>query len=699
MADGLGDARGERAERQRRRRLAALRIAAVNGLLFLIGAAGAYVALLSPAGGFIALIAAAVVVSLGILSVAFTILTARSQAKTLPRDVLDAVVDGPVGIFHANERGDVTFVNSCLATWLEAEHSSVFARDLLQRALASGDGEPRLEVRTATGRLARLTAKIMAIDGGGRIGMVWRRHPFPTAGLTAAPDTLARNFVRLLDGTPIGAALVDSTGRLETMNPALRALLGAGAGDGRYLADFVAVEDRWRLIRSLADAAQSGSQVGPVDVAFAGKNERTLTLLMTPLKQPGSAVRGLLLHVIDSTHRRHLEQQFEQSQRLQAIGQLAGGVAHDFNNILTAIKGFCDLLLRRHPPGDPSFGEIMHIKRDADRAAGLVRQLLTFSRRQTPRPQVLAPGRVVGELLHLLHRLIGEDIVLHVEEGPDLGAIRADQGQLEQIITNLVVNARDAMPDGGRIVIRTTAVDLVEARPTAHGIAPAGAYVCLEVLDEGLGIADEHADKIFEPFFTTKGVGEGTGLGLASVYGILQQNEGFIEFDSEPGIGTVFRVFLPRLEGQAWHHETLPQAAAGIPDGENDREAPGEGTVLLVEDEDTVRAFAARALRASGYRVMEAASPAAALSLLDAYKGPLDLMVSDVVMPGMSGPQFVEAVIRIRGPTKVIYISGYAEDAANADAINSAEFLAKPFDLHQLTEKVKESLAGPPPTS
>jgi two-component system cell cycle sensor histidine kinase/response regulator CckA len=373
---------------------------------------------------------------------------------------------------------------------------------------------------------------------------------------------------------------------------------------------------------------------------------------------------------------------------LQAVGQLAGGVAHDFNNILTAIKGFCDLLLRRHQPGDDSYGEIMHIRRDADRASGLVRQLLTFSRRRTPRPQLLEPGRVVNELLDLLRRLIGENIELEVREGDDLGAVRADQGQLEQIITNLVVNARDAMPEGGRIVITTTAVDLSEPRPTAHGMAPAGAYVCLEVLDEGQGIDEEHLEKIFEPFFTTKEVGQGTGLGLATVYGILQQNDGFIEVHSEPGAGTVFRVLLPRLDGYVWQDEPLVAETAAT------EEPVGEGTVLLVEDEDTVRAFAAKALRASGYKVMEADSPAAALTLLDAYEGPLDLMVSDVVMPGMSGPQFVEAVTRQRGPTKVIYISGYAEDAADADAIADAEFLAKPFDLRQLTDKVRASLSG-----
>ena len=695
MADHMGYAREERAERRRQRRLAALRIAAINGFLFLIGAAGAYIALLTPAGKFVAFIAAAVVISLGILSVIFIALTARTHAKAMPREVLDAVVDGPVGVFHLNDRGMVTFINNTLGMWLEAERTDEYAHELLQRALDNGAGEPRFEVRTATGRLARLTAKIMETDNGGQIGLVWRRHPFPTAGLTAAPDTLARSFVHLLDGTPIGAALVDSTGRLDTTNQALRDLLAVSDADGRYLADFVAVGDRWKLIRGLADAAQSGNQHGPIDTGLVDDGDRMLTFVMTPLKQPGSAVRGVLLHAMDATKRRHLEEQFEQAQRLQAVGQLAGGVAHDFNNILTSITGFCDLLLRRHPTGDPSFGEIMHIKRDANRAAGLVRQLLTFSRRQTPRPQLLSPGTVISELIHLLHRLIGEDIELQIEQGPELGAVRADQGQLEQVVTNLVVNARDAMPDGGRIVIRTTAVDLDEPRSTAHGTAPAGPYVCLEVVDEGSGIEKEHADKIFEPFFTTKEVGKGTGLGLASVFGMLQQNEGFIEFDSESGVGTVFRIFLPRLDGYTVPIRTVE--AAGAPAPEPPAPESVEGTVLLVEDEDTVRAFVAKALRASGYRVMEAASPAAALTLLNGYEGPLDLMVSDVVMPGMSGPQFVETVAKKRGPTKVIYISGYAEDAANAEAIDNADFLAKPFDLKQLTDKVQESLSRPLP--
>ncbi|MEM7123309.1 MAG: ATP-binding protein [Pseudomonadota bacterium] len=689
MADAKYAALEERADRQRRRRRAAIQMAVVNGLLFLLGAAAAFLALRSSSGQMVALIAAIVVVALGILSAIFIVLSARSQARALPVDVLDAVVDGPVGMFHVDDRGAVTFMNSSLCDWLEADDREEFARGLFQQALDGADSEPRLEVRTTTGRLLRLTANIMDIDGGGRMGLVWRRHPFPAAGLTAPPETLARHFIDLLDETPLGAAVVDSTGKLVTANPALVAMLGDQHIEGRYLADYVAVEDRWGLIRLLADAAQSGSQRGAIEVRLANDSERSTTMILTPLRQPGSAVRGILLHAVDTTAKRHLEQQFEQSQRLQAVGQLAGGIAHDFNNILTAIKGFCDLLLRRHQAGDPSFGEITHIRRETDRAAGLVRQLLTFSRRQTPRPQVLSLDRTIDDLSQLLRRLIGEDVTLHVESDADQSSVRADQGQLEQIITNLVVNARDAMPQGGRILLRTSEVELREPHATAHGMAPVGPYVCLEVVDEGCGIAEADLAKIFEPFFTTKDVGKGTGLGLATVYGVLQQNDGFIEVESEVGAGTVFRVYLPRVRAIGVPLEPIAVDNVAEPAVSVPRD---KGTVLLVEDEDTVRQFAVRALSASGYNVMSAESPAVALGLLDGYQGPLDLIVSDVVMPGMSGPEFVAAVTKQRGPLKVIYISGYAEDAVGSDAIDDAAFLAKPFDLAQLSAKVGEVL-------
>ncbi len=689
MADAKFAALEERADRQRRRRRAAIQMAVVNGLLFVLGAGAAFLALRSSSGEMVALVAAIVVIALGIVSVTFIVLSGRAQARALPVDVLDAVVDGPVGLFHLDERGQITFMNSSLCVWLEADDREDFARGLLQQALDEADGEPRLEVRTTTGRLARLTVNIMEIDGGGRIGLVWRRHPFPAAGLMAPPETLARHFVDLLDETPLGAAVVDSTGRLVCANPSLVAMLGDQNIEGRYLADYVAVEDRWGLIRLLADAAQSGTQRGGIEVRLANDGERSTTMLLTPLRQPGSAVRGLLLHAVDTTAKRHLEQQFEQSQRLQAVGQLAGGIAHDFNNILTAIKGFCDLLLRRHQAGDPSFGEITHIKREADRAAGLVRQLLTFSRRQTPRPQVLSLDRTIDDLSQLLRRLIGEDVVLHVESGTGQNTVRADQGQLEQIITNLVVNARDAMPQGGRILLRTSEVELREPRVMAHGMAPAGPYICLEVVDEGCGIDDADLAKIFEPFFTTKEVGKGTGLGLATVYGVLQQNDGYIDVESEVGAGTVFRVYLPRVRA-------IGLTVEPVADGPGDdivASAPADkGTVLLVEDEDTVRRFAVRALSANGYNVMSAESPAVAIALLDGYQGPLDLIVSDVVMPGMSGPEFVAAVTKQRGPLKVIYISGYAEDAVGSGAIDDAAFLAKPFDLAQLSAKVGEVL-------
>jgi len=358
--------------------------------------------------------------------------------------------------------------------------------------------------------------------------------------------------------------------------------------------------------------------------------------------------------------------------------------------------GFCDLLLLRFRLGDPAFADIMQIKQNANRAANLVRQLLAFSRQQSLQPRILSITDVLAELSHLLRRLIGENIELKVVHGRDLGRVKVDQGQLEQVIINLAVNARDAMAAGGTLTIRTANVAFDAPLRRGHELITPGAYVQIEVRDTGIGIPKENLERIFEPFFSTKEVGSGTGLGLSTVYGIVKQTGGFIFVESEPAQGAAFVILLPRLEGAAAEEAG---AAVRTESGEAQagRDLTGAGTVLLVEDEDPVRLFSARALRNKGYKVVEARSGEAALDIITAGQERIDLLISDVVMPRMDGPSLIKEVRRLHPEMKVIFISGYAEDAFRNRLGNDSDihFLPKPFSLKQLAGKVKEvMLAG-----
>jgi two-component system cell cycle sensor histidine kinase/response regulator CckA len=387
-----------------------------------------------------------------------------------------------------------------------------------------------------------------------------------------------------------------------------------------------------------------------------------------------------------------LEAQLAQTLRLQAVGQLAGGIAHDFNNLLTAMIGFCDLLLLRHRPGDQSFADVMQIRQNANRAASLVRQLLAYSRQQTLQPRVISLSEVLAELAHLLRRLIGGAIDLKLEHGRDIYPVMVDQGQVEQVVINLVVNARDAMPEGGTLTIRTSNFTAAEPMPVVGEMLPPGDYTRIDIVDTGSGIPPEIIDRIFEPFFSTKPVGAGTGLGLATVYGIVKQSGGHIAIASKLGEGTIFSIFLPRYAESA-------AAAAARREGveEAARDLTGAGTILLVEDEDAVRLFSARALRNKGYKVIEARSGEAALVIMGQDGEPIDLLITDVVMPEMDGPALVEEVRSRRPDMKVIFISGYAESAFRSQASDGSmlHFLAKPFSLKQLATKVKDVLEEP----
>jgi signal transduction histidine kinase/ActR/RegA family two-component response regulator len=377
--------------------------------------------------------------------------------------------------------------------------------------------------------------------------------------------------------------------------------------------------------------------------------------------------------------------QLEQAQKMDAIGRLAGGVAHDFNNLLTVILGRTDILLHPLPPGDPMRRGIELIQRTAGRAANLTRQLLAFSRKQVLEPVVLDLSAVATDMKDMLGRLIGEDIALLTMPTPGLGRVKADRGQVEQVVMNLAVNARDAMPQGGRLILETANVDLDDEYVRRHVGARPGPHVMLAVADTGAGISHEIQSQIFEPFFTTKEPGKGTGLGLATVYGIVKQSGGYIEVDSEPGRGTTFRIYLPRLDAEPApvDRSVGPAAAAG-----------GTETILLVEDEEGVRELARDILRASGYTVLEARNGAEALLLCERHQGPLDMLFTDVVMPRMSGRELAERLAPLRPDLSVLYMSGYTDDAVIRHGVLAAgtAFLQKPFTPAGLVLRVRETL-------
>jgi two-component system, cell cycle sensor histidine kinase and response regulator CckA len=375
---------------------------------------------------------------------------------------------------------------------------------------------------------------------------------------------------------------------------------------------------------------------------------------------------------------------------MQAVGQLAGGVAHDFNNILTAIIGHCDLMLMRHTPGDSDYDDIQQIKSNSNRAAGLTRQLLAFSRQQTLRPQVLQLTDVVAEVSHLLKRLLGETVKLVVKHGRNLGSVRADPGQLEQVIVNLAVNARDAMAatGGGTLTIQTYAVRADQVAELGSDILPIADYSAISVTDTGCGIAPSVLGKIFEPFFTTKEVGKGTGLGLSTVYGIVKQSGGFIFADSKVGEGTRFVIYLPV-------HRSEPEVGkAGVTAKVKEAELWGTGTVLLVEDEPMVRAVAERALTRHGYTVLTATNGEEALDILG--KGEeIALLISDVVMPAMDGPTMVREARKSRPDLPILFMSGYAEEQLRKSIdLDNVAFLPKPFSVQELAEAARRAIAA-----
>ncbi len=653
----------------------------------------------------------------------FEDISERRRMERAMRDeqnkLLDFMAHAPVGIYSADRHGRFKFINDTLAEWLQVTPDELIKGDvrlhdvmnepppgIAAYALAEGpQGERRGEVmlRRRDGQAfpVEITQTVVAGDDGKTIrtrSIV--RDLSPERQWQMALSVSEYRFQRLFAEAPIGIVLLNDALVIVECNQSFHSLVHRPRETivSLPIADLIAAGERQTTMAQLRQVLAGHDLYKPLEIHMETGRVVIAHVFAKRFgaggKDEAASDQGLMLYFIDATEQKHLETQFAQSQKMQAIGQLAGGVAHDFNNLLTAMIGFCDLLLQRHKPGDQSFSDIMQIKQNGNRAANLVRQLLAFSRQQTLQPKVLNLVDVLSELTNLLRRLIGAQIKLEMVHGRDLGLVKVDQGQLEQVVINLVVNARDAMPNGGIVTIQTRNLNQKEPVIRGQDEMPAGEYVVIEVSDTGVGIPRETLQRIFEPFFSTKEVGSGTGLGLATVYGIVRQTGGFVSVESRVGHGTTFTVYVPMLNDKDREKEVR-----AIEEGRDERPGPdltGVGTVLLVEDEDAVRVFSARALRNKGYNVFEARSGDEALTVLDKEGAKIDLIVTDVVMPQMDGPTLYKH-IRERWPDmKVVFVSGYTEDRLR-EQFTSGEtihFLGKPFTLKQLAGKVKDVLGG-----
>lgn len=577
------------------------------------------------------------------------------------------------------------------------EEGAVAGRDFAPFLITDAQGQVRFEREGLAGTALRVL-QIPFMDSQAApilIALIDEEAPLaPSApGAVAGGVAPIRDLIALI---PAGIALVDREGRFIQMNEAfLRAAAIDPAAPPLYPGDLVVREDKAAVANAVRRFAGGVAKASDLAVRLRDRPDDPVTLSIAGARGLGEA--AVLLSLSDTGEESRLKREVAQATKMQAVGQLAGGVAHDFNNILTAIIGHCDLMLMRHAPGDSDYDDIQQIRANSNRAASLTRQLLAFSRQQTLRPQILQLPDVISEVSNLLKRLLGETVTLTVKHGRNLGAVRADPGQLEQVVMNLAVNARDAMlaragQGGGVLTIETMSVPAADIariaaeRHIAPEAMPVADYTALRVSDTGTGIAPDVLPKIFDPFFTTKDVGKGTGLGLSTVYGIVKQSGGYIFADSVVGTGTNFTIYLPvhRTEASPKPNRRKPVQKM--------QDLWGSGSILLVEDEDMVRAVAERALTRQGYTVLTAENGEVALEMLVNHPRP-DLLISDVVMPMMDGPTMVRHA-RVQYPDlPILFMSGYAEEQLRRSIdLDNVSFLAKPFSVQQLAEATRDVL-------
>jgi len=622
--------------------------------------------------------------------------------------LIDFTDNAPVGFFSVNEEGKFVFANATFARWLGEDLQTLLSQSTLHTYLTDppedappydliADGRARqiveLEMKGTAGKtfLASINQVVVKDETTGKV-----RTRAVVNDLTAeremrqALKASEDRFQRFFEEAPVGIMLVDGeSGEIADCNNTLANMLGDKATkiEQQKFETLLDEEVRDAALGAISRIEKGKQLDAPLDITLRWNNRAIETQMHARRFRVGG---NIVLHFIDMTEKKQLEAQFVQSQKMQAIGQLAGGIAHDFNNLLTAIIGFCDLLLLRHKPGDPSFGDIMQIKQNSNRAANLVGQLLAFSRQQTLRPRVHDMTEILIDVSHLLRRLIGAGIELDLHHGKDLRLVKIDKGQMDQVFMNLAVNARDAMEGTGQLTI--TSENFTNRKPVelASEELPPGHWTVITVTDTGCGIPKDSLTRIFEPFYTTKDVGEGTGLGLATVYGIIRQTGGFLDVESKEGQGTSFIIYLPpATEAEEEEAQTKEDEEEEI----STRDLTGSERILLVEDEDAVRTFSERALTNKGYEVLSADCGERAIELFEGLENKqIDLLVTDVVMPGMDGPTVAENIRESAPDLKIIFMSGYTEDKLKDHMGEGIFFLPKPFTLKDLAAKVKEVL-------
>ncbi|WP_296104501.1 cell cycle histidine kinase CckA [uncultured Agrobacterium sp.] len=647
------------------------------------------------------------------------------------QNAIDYLDHAPAGFFSAGRKGEIVYLNATLSEWLGIDLAQFSPGSLNVSDIVAGEGmaliesvQPQvgskrtemldLDMRRVNGQSmpARLVHQVTAARDGapGESRTLVLMRP---KGQDSAESSSAMRFTRFFNNTPMAIASIDGEGRiLRTNAPFLKLFSGVVGRDD--IDNAVPLEtvlhdnEKAKLAQAMTAAKDRQGDIPPFDSRHPKDETRHFRFYVNAvIDQDDEAPEEVaIVYAIEVTEQKALETQMAQTQKMNAVGTLAGGIAHDFNNVLTAILLSSDHLLLQARPADASFADLMEIKRNANRAAVLVRQLLAFSRKQTMRPAVLNLTDVIGDLRMLVDRLIsGTNVKLEVDYGRDLWPVKTDLSQFEQVMINLCVNARDAMPDGGKIKVTTR--NLLASDVAAFGKTelPAEDMVMVEVADTGTGIPPEIMDKIFEPFFTTKEVGKGTGLGLSMVYGIVKQSGGYIYPESEVGKGTAFRILLPRHIVEPVHAlpasdgaetQRTAEAVVAKPEAKDEPlDLTGKSAVvLLVEDEEAVRRGGKRMLETRGYTVYEAGSGTEALDVMEELEGKVDIVVSDVVMPEMDGPSLLRELRKSYPDLKFIFVSGYAEDAfaKNLPADAKFGFLPKPFSLKQLAVSVREML-------
>jgi two-component system cell cycle sensor histidine kinase/response regulator CckA len=648
------------------------------------------------------------------------------------QNAIDYLDHAPVGFFSAGKKGEVFYLNATLAEWLGIDLTKFSPRSMSISDIVAGEGMALVQsVQAAPGlsRTETLDLDLRRTNGQSVPARLVHRVSATRDGAPGESRTVvlmragsgegdqsasAMRFTRFFNNTPMAIASVDGNGKILRINaPFLRLFNGVVSRDdvdaGVPLERIVNDAAKQPLLDALAAAKDRQGDIAPFESRHPADENRYVRFYVNAVidESDEAPEEAAIVYAVETTEQKALETQMAQTQKLNAVGTLAGGIAHDFNNVLTAILLSSDHLLLQARPSDASFADLMEIKRNANRAAVLVRQLLAFSRKQTMRPVVLNLTDVVGDLRMLVDRLIsGTNVKLEVDYGRDLWPVRTDLSQFEQVLINLCVNARDAMPNGGTILIKTRNVTAQDAGRFHQADLPAEDFVMVDVSDSGTGIPPDIMDKIFEPFFTTKEVGKGTGLGLSMVYGIVKQSGGYIYPESEVGKGTSFRIFLPRHVPEV--QPVVQDAGAGAgPVAAIASAAPSKApadepvdltgksaVVLLVEDEEAVRRGGKRMLETRGYTVYEAGSGTEALDIMDELEGQVDIVVSDVVMPEMDGPTLLTELRKSYPDLKFIFVSGYAEDAfaRNLPADAKFGFLPKPFSLKQLAVAVREML-------